>query len=152
MKAIISAIIVVGALSQMASAMGLMGDTTHRHFYKDQEWIWQSEQSQPTVEPSKEAAKFEANHVWELPSAFVVPAHPWPLAFVVPTHPSLAFVVPAHPSLAFVVPAHPSLAFVVPAHPSPLAFVVPAHPSLAFVVPAHPSPLAFVVPAHPQAS
>jgi tRNA A37 threonylcarbamoyladenosine synthetase subunit TsaC/SUA5/YrdC len=142
MKAIISAIIVVGALSQMASAMGLMGDTTHRHFYKDQEWIWQSEQSQPTVEPSKEAAKFEANHVWELPSAFVVPAHPSPLAFVVPTHPSLAFVVPAHPSLAFVVPAHPS----------PLAFVVPAHPSLAFVVPAHPSPLAFVVPAHPQAS
>jgi len=96
MKTIISAIIVAGALSQMANAMGPMGDTTHRHFYKDQEWIWQNEQSQPKTEPSKEAAKFEANHVWELPLAFVLPAHR-PLAFVLPTHPSLAFVLPTHP-------------------------------------------------------
>jgi len=130
MKTIISAIIVAGALSQMANAMGPMGDTTHRHFYKDQEWIWQNEQSQPKLEPIKEAAKFEANHVWELPWAFVVPAHP-SVAFVVPAHPSVAFVVPAHPSVAFVVPAHPSVPFVVPAHPS-LAFVVPVHPSSAF--------------------
>jgi len=138
MKAIISAIIVAGALSQMANAMGPTGDITHRHFYKDQEWIWQDQQNQPKAQAGQDSAKkVSLTEIWHAPLAFVMPNHP-SLAFVMPNHPSLAFVMPNHPSLAFVMPNHPSLAFVMPNHPS-LAFVMPNHPSLAFVMPNYPS-------------
>jgi hypothetical protein len=100
MKTIISAIILAGALSQMANAMGPMGDISHRHFYKDQEWIWQNDQSQPKVAPSKDAVENSRTiHVWQAPVAFVVPVRP-PVAFVVPVRPPVAFVVPVRPPLA----------------------------------------------------
>jgi hypothetical protein len=176
MKTIISAIIVAGALSQMANAMGPMGDTTHRHFYKDQEWIWQNQQGQPKVEGSD--SKVASNGALQAPLAssvqdstklefsiptylsvfaifvstetsvaFVPPTHP-SVAFVPPTHPSVTFVPPTHPSVAFVPPTHPSVAFVPPTHPS-VAFVPPTHPSVTFVPPTHPS-VAFVPPTHPS--
>ena len=140
MKTIIFAIIVAGALSQIANAMGPMGDTTHRHFYKDQEWIWQKEQSQPKAGANWDTTSQPvSNGASQVPLAFFAPDG-FGLAFFVPTHPSVAFFVPTHPSVAFFVPTHPSVAFFVPTHPS-VAFFVPTHPSVAFFVPTHPSVL-----------
>jgi hypothetical protein len=110
MKKIISAVIMAGALAQISNAMGPTGDNTHRHFYKDQEWIWQNEQSQPKAGTNGNAiTQPTSNGVSHSPVAFFVPHQP-PLAFFVPHHPSpLAFFVPWHPSpLAFFVPWHPS--------------------------------------------
>jgi hypothetical protein len=139
MKKFISAIIVAGALSQVANAMGPTSDITHRHFYKDQEWIWQNEQTQPKAEASKEVG----------PQVSLLDNLNSPVAFLVPHQPttSLAFLVPHNPepSLAFLVPHNPerSLAFMVPHQPtSSLAFLVPHNPepSLAFLVPHNPTP------------
>ena len=92
MKTIISAIIVAGALSQMANAMGPMGDITHRHFYKDQEWIWQKEETQPKAASKKDVAtQITLADISNSPVAFLVPHHPTGFfAFLVPNHPSSA--------------------------------------------------------------
>ena len=118
MKAIISAIIVAGALSQMANAMGPTGDITHRHFYKDQEWIWQDQQNQPKAESNGSAVTNPVSSgISHTPVAFLVPHNP-SVAFLVPHNPSVAFLVPHNPSVAFLVPHNPSVAFLVPHNPS----------------------------------
>ena len=167
-KKLVSAVLMAWALSQMANAMGPMGDLSHRHFYKDQEWIWQSEQSRPKVGADGNAIGQPA------PSA----ASHSPVAFFVPTGPGesvsagsfLTFFVPHNPSpsVAFFVPTQPQkgvsagsfLTFFVPRNPSPsVAFFVPTQPQkgvsagsfLAFFVPRNPSPsVAFFVPTQPQ--
>ena len=137
-KKLVSAVLMACALSQMANAMGPMGDLSHRHFYKNQEWIWQSEQSQPTVGANGNAIGQPA------PSA----ASQSPVAFMVPTQPQkgmsagsfLTFFVPRNPS--------PSVAFFVPTQPQK---GVSAGSFLAFFVPRNPSPsVAFFVPTQPQ--
>jgi hypothetical protein len=148
MKTIISAIIVAGALSQMANAMGPMGDNTHRHFYKDQEWIWQKDQTQPKAGENANAITQPAsNGASHAPVTFFVPHNP-SVAFFVPHNPSVAFFVPHNPSVAFFVPHNPSVAFFVPHNPS-VAFFVPHNPSVAFFVPHNPS-VAFFVPHNPS--
>jgi hypothetical protein len=102
MKKTISALVVAGILSQAANAMGPTGDLTHRHFYKDQEWIWNQEQSQPNAQSKKDLD----SNLNGTPFTFVMPGHP-PLAFVMPGHPPFAFVMPGHPPFAFVMPDHP---------------------------------------------
>jgi hypothetical protein len=153
MNKIISAMIVAGALSQMANAMGPTGDTSRRHFYKDQEWIWQTEKSQTEVRVTKDIPqKFSEINAWQAvlaltgalsPSLASTPI----LAFGMPTHPpgTLAFGMPTHPpgTLAFGMPTHPpgTLAFGMPTHPpGTLAFGMPTHPpgTLAFGMPTHP--------------
>ena len=131
MKTIISAIIVAGALSQMANAMGPMGDITHRHFYKDQEWLWQKEDSRSRAKVRTDGIEgFTGGNVWNFPAVVsVLPTHPR-VASVLPTHPSVASVLPTHPSVASVLPTHPSVASVLPTHPS-VASVLPTHPSVA---------------------
>jgi hypothetical protein len=143
MKTIISAIIVAGALSQMANAMGPMGDTTHRHFYKDQEWIWQKEDSRSNNQSSTGAKEsFTGAHVWNLPIAFGLPNHPPYVAFGLPNHPPyVAFGLPNHP---------PYVAFGLPNHPPYVAFGLPNHPPyVAFGLPNHPPYVAFGLPNHP---
>jgi hypothetical protein len=119
MKKIISAIVIAGALAQAAIAMGPTGDMTRRHFYKDQEWIWHSNENQPKAKVSKDSTQYVGVvHVWTL--AFTLPTHPPYLAFTLPTHPPyLAFTLPTHP---------PYLAFTLPTHPPYLAFTLPTHP------------------------
>ena len=144
MKKLISVVVMAGAMSQIANAMGPAGDTTHRHLYKDQEWIWGSQVNEPKHEAAKDLGnQASMTSIWHLPTAFLVPRHPG-LAFLVPTKPGLAFLVPTKPGLAFLVPTKPGLAFLVPTKPS-LAFLVPIKPSLAFLVPTKPS-LAFLAP------
>jgi hypothetical protein len=88
----------------MANAFGPMGDITHRHLYKDQQWIWQKEQTLPKAEASKDVGtQISLPDISNSPVAFLVPNHPSEsLAFLVPNHPSesLAFLVPNHPSSA----------------------------------------------------
>jgi hypothetical protein len=168
MKTIISAIIVAGALSQMANAMAPAGDTSRRHFYKDQEWIWQTEKSKTAVSGTESSPqKFSEINAWQAalrlsgalsPSLGSTPI----LAFGLPTHPpaNLAFGLPTHPpaNLAFGLPTHPpaNLAFGLPTHPpATLAFGLPTHPpaTLAFGLPTHPpATLAFGLPTHPPAT
>jgi hypothetical protein len=153
MKKLISVVVMAGVMSQIANAMGPAGDTTHRHLYKDQEWIWGSQVNQPKPEAAKALGnQASTTSIWHLPTAFLLPHHPG-LAFLVPrtpTQPGLAFLVPVHPGLAFLVPrtpTQPGLAFLVPVHPG-LAFPVrttPTKPSLAFLVPHNPG-LAFLAP------
>jgi hypothetical protein len=153
MKTIISAIIVAGALSQIANAMGPMGDNTHRHFYKDQEWIWQNGKSHTEVNLVKTTPQqFSEVRAWQAVLALTGALNPTPtstpvLAFGLPTHPpaALAFGLPTHPpgALAFGLPTHPpgALAFGLPTHPpGALAFGLPTHPpgALAFGLPTHP--------------
>lgn len=100
MKKLISLVVMAGALTQISNAMGPTGDLTHRHFYKDQEWIWQSEQSQPKPGTNGNGITQPAsNGVSHAPVAFFVPRQP-PVAFFVPWHPPFAFFVPRHPSVA----------------------------------------------------
>jgi hypothetical protein len=156
MKTIISAIIVAGALSQMANAMAPAGDMSRRHFYKDQEWIWQTEKSKTAVSATDSSPhKFSDIKAWQaaltLSGALSASLGSTPiLAFGLPTHPpaNLAFGLPTHPpaALAFGLPTHP---------PANLAFGLPTHPpaSLAFGLPTHPpASLAFGLPTHPPAS
>jgi hypothetical protein len=112
----------------MANAMGPMGDNTHRHFYKDQEWIWQKDQTQPKAGENANAITQPASNG----------ASHAPVTFFVPHNPSVAFFVPHNPSVAFFVPHNPSVAFFVPHNPS-VAFFVPHNPSVAFFVPHNPS-------------
>ena len=163
MKKMISAIIMAGALSQMANAMGPMGDSTHRHFYKDQEWIWQTEKSKTEVTRTEQRAqKFSEINVWQAALALSGALNP-----SLGTTPILAFGLPTHPptgsALAFGLPTRPptgsALAFGLPTRPptgSALAFGLPTRPptgsALAFGLPTHPptgSALAFGLPTHP---
>jgi hypothetical protein len=125
-------------------AMLPFGSDANRHFYKDQEWLW-NDQKQP-AQPAQQSD----------PRAFT---------FTMPTHPpqvGLAFTMPTHPpqaGLAFTMPTHPpqaGLAFTMPTHPpqAELAFTMPTHPpqaGLAFTMPTHPpqAGLAFTMPTHP---
>ena len=153
MNKIISAMILAGALSQIANAMGPMGDSTHRHFYKDQEWIWQNKKSQTQVKVTNSTQqKFSEIGAWQAVLALTGALNPTTtstpvLAFGFPTHPptTLAFGFPTHPptTLAFGFPTHPptTLAFGFPTHPpTTLAFGFPTHPptTLAFGFPTHP--------------
>ena len=111
MKKIISAMILAGAMSQIANAMGPTGDLSRRHFYKDQEWIWQGKKSQTeakvtndTPQKTSEASAWQA--VLALTGALSPTLTSTPvLAFGMPTHPptTLAFGMPTHPptTLAF---------------------------------------------------
>jgi hypothetical protein len=88
MKKLISVVVMAGAMSQIANAMGPAGDTTHRHLYKDQEWIWRKENSQGKSEVSKDAKpNFSTIHVWSLPLAFGFPNKPPAFAFGFPNKP-----------------------------------------------------------------
>jgi hypothetical protein len=88
MKKIISAVVLVWVLSQMANAMGPVGDTTHRHFYKDQDWIWQKEENQRKSDASKNTTQnFNGIHIWGVPLAFGLPNKPPFLAFGLPNKP-----------------------------------------------------------------
>jgi hypothetical protein len=139
MKAIISAIIVAGALSQMANAMGPMGDITHRHFYKDQEWLWQKEDSRSKAKIRTESESFTGGSVWNVPVASGLPKRlSSPMASVLPTHPATASVLPTHPLMASVLPTHPRTASVLPTHPL-MASVLPTHPLMASVLHTHPT-------------
>ena len=107
MKKLISVVVMAGAMSQIANAMGPAGDTTHRHLYKDQEWIWGSQVNQPKHEAAKDLGnQASMTSIWHLPTASLVPTKPG-LAFLVPRHPGLAFMVPTTPT-------KPSLAFLAP--------------------------------------
>jgi hypothetical protein len=110
-------------MSQMANAMGPMGDNTHRHFYKDQEWIWQTGKSHTEVNVRKDIPQ----QFSEVTALQAVLALTGALKASVTSTPFLAFVMPTHPpaTLAFVMPTHP---------PATLAFVMPTHPpaTLAF--------------------
>ena len=118
MKTIISAIILAGALSQMANAMGPMGDSSHRHFYKDQQWIWQTEKSKAEVTGAERSPqKFSEINAWQAtlalsgalsPSAGSTPI----LAFGFPTHrppTALAFGFPTHRPPTVLASAPPTL-------------------------------------------
>jgi hypothetical protein len=154
MKKIICAVLVAGAMSQIANAMGPMGDTTHRHLYKDQEWIWQKEENtQPKGEATTHATQnFAAIHFWSLPLAFGLPNKPPFTAFGLPNKPpmqSLAFGLPNKPPfIAFGLPNKPpmqSLAFGLPNKPPFMAFGLPNKPPgqfLAFGLPNKP-PMSF---------
>src|SRR3984893_4840251 len=97
-----------GILSpENASAMLPPGNDTHRHFYKDQEWIWATSDSSTAIKPGAHGD--------------LVPAAPTDpekanVAFTMPTHPAqgnLAFTMPTHPgqgNLAFTMPTHPAQA------------------------------------------
>jgi hypothetical protein len=140
-----------------ASAMLPLGNDAHRHFYRDQEWIWTASNSPESIKPGTRG---------ELVPAVPTDPEKTDVAFTMPTHPSqasLAFTMPTHPAqanVAFTMPTHPSqasLAFTMPTHPSQadLAFTMPTHPlqaDLAFTMPTHPSQtsLAFTMPAHPS--
>ena len=79
-----------GALAQTVNAMGPTGDMTHRHFYKGQEWIWQSTVGE--VKPhSSASATIEAApiQIWSVPVASTPPVRP-PLASTPPVRPPLA--------------------------------------------------------------
>ena len=168
MKTIISAIFVAGALSQIANAIGPTGDMSRRHFYKDQEWIWQTAKSHMEVNVPKDTPQqFRDVGTWQAVLALTGALSPAltstpVLAFGLPTHPpaALAFGLPTHPpaALAFGLPTHPpaTLAFGLPTHPpATLAFGLPTHPpaSLAFGLPTHPpTALAFGLPTHPPVS
>src|SRR5246500_2304327 len=88
-----------------ASAMLPVGNDADRHFYKDQEWIWNLQEQQSSS--AKEAESRELT--------FTPPTHPpqVELAFTPPTHPpqvELAFTPPTHPpqeEMAFPPPTHP---------------------------------------------
>jgi hypothetical protein len=86
MKKTISLIVVAAALSQIANAMGPMGDTTHRHFYKNQEWIWKNEQDQKKPADHRQMEKFSLFEVWYKSLVSVPPVRP-PLASVPPVRP-----------------------------------------------------------------
>jgi hypothetical protein len=105
MKKIICGILVAGAMSQFANAMVPMGDTTHRHFYKNQEWIWKNEQKTQTANQSR-TDEFSLFEVWYKNLASVPPVRP-PLASVPPVRPPLASVPPVRPPLASVPPVRP---------------------------------------------
>src|ERR1700730_19195467 len=122
-------------LPEEAAAMLPVGNDAHRHFYKDQEWIWTT--------PQKTAVSVGPNlHSAPAPTlAFTMSTNPpqTGLAFTMPTHPpqgGLAFTMPTHPpqgSLAFTMPTHPpqgGLAFTMPTQPPQgwLAFPLPTHP------------------------
>lgn len=88
MKKIISAVVMAGALSQMANAMGPMGDTTHRHFYKEQEWIWQTSQSRVNDGSTRQATiQSRSIHIWALPLASLPPLRPPSVASLPPIRP-----------------------------------------------------------------
>jgi hypothetical protein len=149
MKKIICGILVAGAMSQIASAMGPMGDTTHRHLYKDQAWIWQKEENtQQKGEATTNATQNFGIHFWSLPLAFGMPNKPPFMAFGLPNKPpmqSLAFGMPNKPPfIAFGLPNKPpmqSLAFGMPNKPPFIAFGLPNKPPgqlLAFGLPNKP--------------
>ena len=110
MKKIISVVVMAGALSHIASAMGPIGDTTHRHFYKDQEWIWQDKANDSKTAARKQPGKHASlGEIWHMPVAFMVPRQPPPGSLLL-RQPTLSFVVPRQPPLSFVVPRQPPLA------------------------------------------
>src|SRR6202453_405622 len=106
-----------GLLPERASAMLPVGNDEHRHFYKEQEWIWAApdvleakvdESNRQVSEPTRPTQASRAE------TAFTMPTHPAQadLAFTMPTHPAqadLAFTMPTHApqaDLAFTMPTH----------------------------------------------
>jgi len=93
--------------------MGPMGDTTHRHFYKDQEWIWQKEDSRSEAKTRTDRIEgFTNAHVWNVPVAPGLPKALLSPAFGVPNTPPMASVLPTHPLMTSVLPTHPLMASV----------------------------------------
>jgi hypothetical protein len=147
MKKLATLVIMAGALSQMANAMGPMGDLTHRRFYKKQEWIWQTAQSQSIdANVKSKNAQSASVHIWELPVASTLPVRP-PLASTLPVRPPLASTLPVRPPLASTLPVRPPLASTLPVRP-PLASTLPVRPPLASTLPVRP-PLASTLPVRP---
>ncbi|MBV9297752.1 MAG: hypothetical protein JO066_02150, partial [Verrucomicrobia bacterium] len=78
---------------EQAAAMLPVGNDAHRHFYKEQDWIWSS--------PQKTAVPPTVRSAWTPAVAFTMPTHPpqGSLAFTMPTYPpqgSLAFTMPTY--------------------------------------------------------
>jgi hypothetical protein len=133
MKKIIGAVLVAGAMSQFANAMGPMGDTTHRRFYKDQEWIWQKTLGEEKAELSGAPVTKSAIQIWTVPVVSTLPLRP-PLASTLPLRPPLASTLPLRPPLASTLPLRPPLASTLPLRP-PLASTLPLRPPLASTLP-----------------
>ena len=108
MKKLISAVVIAGALSQITNAMGPMGDITHRHFYKEQDWIWQDSQAVEKAGRDKAATTMPAPvQIWAMSIATTVPLRPPPASTVLLRLP-VASTVPLHlASLATTVPLRP---------------------------------------------
>jgi hypothetical protein len=96
---------VAGAMSQIANAMGPMGDTTHRRFYKDQEWIWKTESKSKANAAG--SSKYEAQKFTETPVWSPILASALPLASLPPLRPPLASLPPLRPPLASLPPLRP---------------------------------------------
>ena len=128
MKKILSVLLVAGAMSQIANAMGPMGDLTHRHFYKDQEWIWQKVQAQAKdASPKSLITQSASVHVWVLPISLTSPLLPSTTSVFPPTKPPMASVFP---------PSRPPMASVFPPTKPPMASVFPpSRPPMASVFP-----------------
>ena len=128
MNKIISAMIVAGAMSQMANAMP-MGDLTHRHFYKEQEWIWQKSPGQQKAPGVPAMTKPEPIQIWLAPLASTLPLRP-PVAPTVPFRPSVASTLPLRPPVASTLPLRPPVASTLPLRP-PVASTLPLRPPVA---------------------
>jgi hypothetical protein len=154
MKTIISAIFVAGAVSQMANAMGPMGDVTHRHLYKEQEWIWQKRDTELKDKARIQGTEsFTGGQTWNLPVAFGLPNKPPYVAFGLPNKPPyVAFGLPNKPPyVAFGLPNKPPyVAFGLPNKPPYVAFGLPNKPPyVAFGLPNKPPYVAFGLPNKP---
>src|ERR1700689_3416282 len=81
-----------GLLPERASAMLPVGNDEHRHFYKEQEWIWATtEAPEATVDESNRQVS-EPTKPTQLAWAETASTMPTPppqaeLAFTMPTHP-----------------------------------------------------------------
>src|SRR5260370_31965700 len=130
-KKLLLTVIVFASASDVVFAGLPFGSDANRHFYKDQEWIWNEQPARPAL-PAQQSDTHVAmaTHGPRAGLAFTMPTHPPQagLAFTMPTHPpqaGLAFTMPTHPpqaGLPFTMPTqppHPRLAFPLPTQPPP---------------------------------
>ncbi len=146
-KLLITIIVSIAASSGVLAGLPL-GYHTNRHFYKDQDWLWnaQEQSAQPAQQNNAQAfTSTTPTVVPETGSASAIPSHRTNtavaftmLAFTMPTHrpeAELAFTMPTHrpeAELAFTMPTHrpeAELAFTMPTHrpEAELAFTMPTH-------------------------
>ncbi len=98
-KKLLLTVIVFASASDVVLAGLPLGSDANRHFYKDQEWLWNDQE-----QPARPAQRSDTRAF-----TFTMPTHPPQagLAFTMPTHPpqaGLAFTTPTHP------PQQPALA------------------------------------------
>src|ERR1700736_4730720 len=81
-KKLLLTVIVFASASHVVLAGLPLGSDANRHFYKDQEWLW-NEKEQP-ARPAQQANQSETRAF-----TFTMPIHPPQagLAFTMPTHP-----------------------------------------------------------------